>query len=291
MDIKLKGSIYFFVVLLAGCQEESGLVLVNGALWSKEDLVVAGKNSFSYQQALSACPEGWSLTTLEDWAALLERYGGYNNAGDIIGDPEKSFSTLTSKKGFNARKNWYWTATPAWNDAPSIRSYGILFDSAKEEVGNGPLLVGATMRCRCVKRAKPVTSDFISFADDNGFVNYDFYEIYDPSVTLLSVYVHRIPEGMVTVDRILFSMKLPDKFVAAGESPVEPQVVYFAREFNDTDSMFGDTGYDFYAGDYDGSLVKFLISFYDGKVVKGTFSGSTWEGRPIQEGSFSIQIR
>jgi len=255
---------------------------VNGISWLAEDLQFNGGKDYSYQQGLNACPPGWSLPTLDDWVALNTYFGGYIYDGQSIGDPGKAYNRMIEEFG-TEEEAYYWTSTPAWDDAASIRSSLFYFNSYKKAVEYGATLISFRMRCRCVNRDVPQsTSDRIQFTVNGQLETFDFYRIDHEHVSgRLAVFLHRKLDENITVNRVNFQFDLPSAFISELSPPVKADNVIFERQFCGLDP-WSSIGYQA------SENFEVLINFYDGSIVKGTFSGLAFDGTSIEGGTFEL---
>lgn len=291
--------VYLFVALLCWSCGEDGVehltltderdgqmyevIKVEGVNWMAEDLRFNDNPAFSYQQALNACPPGWSMPTDEDWIKLCEYFGGYVYNGQDIGNPQQAYDRMV--KEFNASEvGFYWTSSLAWLDAPSIRSS--IFSFTGEVVEYGANLVTFKLPCRCIKREKEETSDVIGFQMNGSQKRYDFYSFqnseYSDGIYFI---VHRKVEGAVLVDRITLSAQLPEEMIGEGDPAIEATQASIANYYNDT-SPFDGGGW-ILSTDED---LTINYTFYDGTTVRGTFSGTTDTAVGIGEGYFELSL-
>jgi len=253
------------------------------ARWMAEDLQFNNKLSYSYQQALGSCPPGWSLPSEEDWFSLVSYFGGYVHYGQRIGDPEAAYRQM--KEFFNVvTTGFYWTSTPAWDDAPSIRSAEFHFFN-NDEPEYGASLITGQAHCRCIKRPREETLDFIQFRRDQKIQRYDFYPVQQPgSPDAIIIYLHRELEEVVLLDRAILYATLPDKPIDSGDPPVQAGSAALTLQYNETvhqESYFSNSP--------DGDFILEL-NFFDGSRVAGTFSGMGLDGTVVEEGSFALTL-
>ena len=132
-------------------------IKVNGKWWMAKNLNIHTSNSFSYDNknqntalhgrlytwdsAITACPAGWQLPTLEDWESLIEHFASVGDNNSFMPKSKKrreAYKKLITEgnSGFNAtlsgqrkrnekfdnlnNRGIYWTITPksknkAWN--------------------------------------------------------------------------------------------------------------------------------------------------------------------------------
>ncbi|HEX6889972.1 MAG TPA: hypothetical protein VF141_04750 [Chryseolinea sp.] len=258
---------------------------VNGTLWFAEDLRFNDDAVYSYQQGLNACPPGWSVPTMNDWVALNTYFGGYIYDGESIGDPGKAYNRMIEEFGAQ-EESFYWTSTPAWDDAASIRSSLFYFNSYKAAVEYGATLISFRMHCRCVNKEVPQsTLDRIQFTASGQQEVFDFYRIdHENAPGALAVFLHQKLDDNVTVNRVNFRFDLPASFINEQSPPIEAANVNFEYQISGLDpwSMTG------YHAETDNFTV--LITFYDGSTIRGTFSGLTFDGTTIQNGTFELKV-
>ena len=207
------------------------VVNVNGISWFAEDLRFNDGEVYSYEQGLNACPSGWSLPTLDDWVALNTYFGGYIYDGQSIGDPGKAYNRMIEEFG-TEEEAYYWTSTPAWDDAASIRSSSFYFNSYKKAVEYTAMLISFRQRCRCVSREAPQsTSDKIQFTVNDQLETFDFYRIdHENAEGRLAVFLHRKLDENVTVNRVNFQFDLPSAFISELSPPVKAANVIFEQQ-------------------------------------------------------------
>lgn len=126
---------------------------------------------YSWQAAQSACPDGWRLSTDEDWRQLILHYGGYNdlerqvelsnygkgykvlmeNGASGFNATLGGFNTVDSESKYLGEYGDYWTSTEATDTSEAIAfnfALDVKFISRK----------GFDKRymfsCRCVKEAE-----------------------------------------------------------------------------------------------------------------------------------------
>ena len=303
MRIIISGAVVFFTMvsfmIIGSCAEPDlfseftdprdnksyRVMNVNGILWFAEDLRFNDGGVYSYQQGLNACPSGWSLPTLDDWVALNTYFGGYIYDGQSIGDPGKAYNRMIEE--FDTEEEaYYWTSTPAWDDAASIRSSLFYFNSYKKAVEYGATLISFRMRCRCVSRDVPQSmSDRIQFTVNGQLETFDFYRIDNENAEgKLAVFVHRKLDENVTVNRVNLQFDLPSAFINEQSTPVEATGVIFEQQICGLDP-WSSLGHQALSENFD-----VLITFYDGSVIKGTFSGMAFDGTSIDDGTFELNI-
>ncbi|MBA4056923.1 MAG: hypothetical protein C0490_19570 [Marivirga sp.] len=257
-----------------------------GTLWFAEDLKFEDSISYSYQQALNACPAGWSLPTKEDWISLNNYFGGYIYNGDEIGDPKKAYNRVLQEFGMED-DTFYWTSTPAWDDAASIRSSVFGINSYFMAVEYGAIIVNARLRCRCVNKTVPENAkDFIRVKTDNQLQTFDFYRIdWDKNKDKIDLFLHRKLNKMELLDRIKFHFTLPSKLIGSGDTPVAALNAQFERQLSSLPEWTWKSHLAIGPENF-----EVIITFYDGSVVKGTFSGIGFDSIPIDEGTFELEI-
>jgi hypothetical protein len=257
---------------------------VNGTLWFAEDLRFIDGEAFSYQQGLNACPPGWSLPTVDDWVALNTYFGGYIYNGQSIGDPGKAYNRMIDEFGAE-EETYYWTSTPAWDDAATIRSSMFYFNSYKKAVEYGATLISFRMRCRCVKKEAPqATLDKIQFTVADQLETFDFYRIdHENTEGRLAVFLHRKLDENTTVNRANFQFDLPSAFISELSPAVKADNVTFEHQICGLDP-WSSTSYQAEPENF-----EVLITFYDGSIIKGTFSGIAYDGTIIEDGTFELK--
>jgi hypothetical protein len=227
------------------------------------------------------------VPTEEDWIELCNYFGGYVYDGQDIGNPKKAHDRMRDEFKIEQGYDWlyYWTSSPAWVDVPSIRSS--LFVFTGEVVEYGASLVSTKMRCRCINRQQEETSDVIEFKyEDGNALRYDFYSFQqqgnDDEIYFI---VHRKIEGKVLEDRVVLGAKLPTKPVSENDQAVEASSASLEHHFNDK-GTFDGVGWSFSSAlDF-----KLHFTFFDGNKVKGTFSGTSYDGVVIEEGYFELVL-
>lgn len=258
---------------------------VDGTVWMVEDLRY-GKTTYNYQQALYSCPDGWSLPTDEDWIKLCKHFGGYNFFTTTEGDPLKAYTNMISENEFNATPGlYYWTSTPAWEDAPHIRSYSVLFDNTGKQVHVGSGTIINQGGCRCIKAEKPKTDDWLKFTRSGNQYQFDFYRIdskLNVHTDILAIMIHRVLNSS-QLDRCLFTLKLPESFV----NPANPVTVTNATLNHQTLDVTWEE-FSFYNASP--ALFTVTITNYDGVTVAGTFSGQTADRVPLTDGEFYFNV-
>ncbi len=300
---RILAAIIFFA-LLAGCKEEESkfgsftdsrdnntyaTVKVGGTVWMMENLRY-GTTVYSFQYALYACPQGWTLPQADDWIKLCNHYGGYLNFSVPEGDPSKAYDAMVSDKEFNADAGvTYWTSTPAWEIEPQIRSYIIQFESLEKQVvlRSGLLILPTNLRyCRCIKKEKQDDDDLLQFTRQGTSYKFDYYRI-DSELSahenMLAVMIHKKLNNRF-LDRCLFTVTLPANFV----TPDNPVVETHATLNHQTlDINFGE--YNFH--NQDPAFFTVTITQYDGQTIDGTFTGQTADGIAVTDGEFHFKVK
>lgn len=257
--------------------------IIRGKLWFTEDLKFEDTIVYSYQQALNACPPGWSLPSEQDWVELNNYFGGYIYNREEIGNPTDAYSRM--KKEFGLQEEiFYWTSTPAWNDVASIRSSVFYSNSYFQAVEYGAILVSARLHCRCIKEETNESGeDVIQFKINNQVEKFDFYRIDQPhDAESVSLFLHRRLDKTELVDRVDFHFKLPTSFVYA-DKPVVAADAFFNHQ---SSNLSGSDWQSQIAASPDN--LELIITHYDGSMVRGKFSGYATVG--IEEGTFQLKI-
>ncbi len=254
-----------------------------GELWFAEDLRFEDSTLYSYQQALDACPPGWKLPTRSDWLTLSYHFGGYRYFMEEIGDPTAAYIRMKNEFGIE-EDAMYWTSSPAWDDAPSIRSAAFRFSSSVEYTPN---LVHSRMRCRCIRKEAPDdTGDIIQFKIDNQQKSFDYYRINYPNVPgQVNLFLHRKLEKSELLDRVNFHFSLPAEFVSPQDLPVAVSYASIEYQF----SSLPEWNW-FSPSAINSEDLEVLITFYNGSVVRGNFSGTSFDDVAITDGTFELRI-
>lgn len=262
---------------------------INGTLWFAEDLRFEDSIAYSYQQALNACPPGWSLPDQDDWAELSNYFGGYNYDGESIGNPSQAYSDMIKKFGAS-EDAFYWTSTPAWDDAPSIRSSVLYLNSYKGAAEHGAIIVNFRLRCRCIQKATPQSAaDIVQFKVENQVKSFDFYRIdQHPEVGHVDLFLHRrLGNNLELVDRVDLHFQLPTGFIDEQDPPVEALQARLDHQSSRLPDLWASQGHSLNSQqDFD-----LIFTFYDGSVVKGKFSGVTYDSIAVDEGTFELNVR
>lgn len=263
---------------------------IAGLTWMRENLQYQD-SLYSYQQALSACPPGWSLPTKDDWAALGEFYGGYETYNAEVGSPSESYKVLIGSgySGFGASKDYYWASTPAWADGPIVRSFSFGLDSISKRT----ILAGTSnskkIYCRCVKRTlENFGENYAEFSLKDQVYRYDLHPTFFPkkySSGKVALYLYKEIEGEELANRVMISVQLPGQYVKDGEivNGMNPSFDH---------QVIGQEGYSVYSFGSKPETFKMDISLYDGKMIKGTFSGfsSGADAVEIAGGEFQLAL-
>ncbi len=293
-----------FLTLLLACSDELDFVglytdprdgqkyrmqNVRGTIWLAENLKFQD-SLYSYQQALLSCPEGWSLPSKEDWLELIGEFGGYRTYGGTEGDAVQSRKSLISggSSRFNASEDYYWTSTPAWEDVSSIRSISVGFrpqDEGTSVVGN---LISSKYLCRCVQRPSPEQGQsFARFKMDDKLMVFDRHPIFFPEENTqgnrIAFYIFSEADPDVLTSRISFGVEKPSSQIREGQ-PLQGSNPGFEYQLTTIDSYS-------YFSNLGGGL-SLTITSYNGRTIKGTFSG-TLQGESsveVEEGEFSIEL-
>lgn len=285
-------------VVVAACDGEDGhsghvidprdnktyeVSIFRGKLWFMEDLKFEDTIVYSYQQALNACPPGWSLPSEQDWIELNNYFGGYIYNREEIGNPTGAFNRM--KKEFGLEEEvFYWTSTPAWNDAATIRSSIFYSNSYFQAMEYGAIVINARLHCRCIKEeTNESDADVIQFKINNQVEKFDFYRIDQPhDPDRVRLFLHRRLDKTELVDRVDFQFKLPTSFVHE-DQPVVAADAFFEHQ---SGNLTGSNWESQIAASPDN--LELIITHYDGSVVRGKFSGYANLG--IEEGTFQLKI-
>ena len=259
---------------------------VRGRLWFAEDLRFEDSTSYSYQQGLNACPPGWSLPTKEDWIELNNYFGGYIYNREEIGEPTAAYNRMLKEFGAQ-EETFYWTSTPAWDDAPSIRSSVFYFNSYLKAVEYGAIVVNARLRCRCInEEIQENGKDLIQFKLNNQLESFDFYRIdKTQAIDQIALFLHRRLDKSELVDRVAINFKLPASFVREQDSPV----VAVSAGIEHQSSSLPEWIWESHNADSPDKF-ELIITFYDGVTVKGKFSGIDFNNVAIEDGTFELKI-
>ncbi len=291
------------LVLLASCAEEDTfprtytdprdgksyhLLEIAGLTWMREDLQY--KDSvYSFQQALFACPPGWSLPTQEDWASLGEFFGGYETYNAEVGSPMSAYTALTSTgfNGFSATKDFYWSSTPAWVDGSIVRSYSFGLDSVSKRAVLKGTSNADKIYCRCVKREVAVKSEnFAQLTIEGQQIKFDSYATFFPqkvSDGMLSAYLYKELEDQQLTNRVMIAIQLPGQYVTGEDhakvvtSAVDHQVIT-PGEYKVNSILRGT------------DQLSLKVTFYDGKTVRGTFGSDSTLTSASAHGEFQLII-
>ncbi len=286
-----------FFVFFVTCDDENSFAQVKdprdnkayevsifrGKLWFTEDLKFEDTLVYSYQQALNACPPGWSLPSEQDWVELNNYFGGYIYNSEEIGSPTEAYNRMKKEFGLK-EETFYWTSTPAWNDAASIRSSMFYANSYFQAIEYGAILVSARLHCRCIKKVTNEDGDdMIQFRINDQVERFDFYRIDQPDdAGRIHLFLHRRLDKTELVDRVNFHFTLPT-------SPVHEDKPVVAA-----DAFFDHQSSNLPGGDWESHIAaspdnfELIITHYDGSVVRGTFSGYSDVG--IEDGTFQLKI-
>lgn len=289
-------------VLLLTCKEEENkfgkftdkrdnktylTVKAGDAIWMLENLQY-GAVVYSYQHALYACPEGWSLPDADDWIKLANHFGGYLNVDTPVGDPFKSYASMIQDKVFNADAGIrYWASTPAWEDEPQIKSYAMYFESGNQQVVLQSGFVTNQTYCRCVKKEHQDNDDFLQFTRSGNFYRFDYYRIdskLNTHADVLAIMIHnKLDNGLL--DRSLFTLKLPANPV----TPDNPIVVTQATLNHQTlDVIWDENSFHNFSAP---AFFTVTITQYDGQTVEGTFTGQTGDHVSLSDGEFHFTVK
>ncbi len=75
---------------------------------------------YSWDAAIDACPSGWHLPSMSEWAALIDSVGGTKNAGRILKSKEGWFADLYGNDG-NGTDSLGFSAIPAgWRGSDGV---------------------------------------------------------------------------------------------------------------------------------------------------------------------------
>ncbi|MFZ6009407.1 MAG: hypothetical protein ACOYXT_03595 [Bacteroidota bacterium] len=263
-------------------------VNINGTEWMMEDLHY-GALTYTYQQALNACPDGWSLPSAGDWDNVSLHFGGYLKYSSLEGDPSKSYDAMVNKTGFNITPGArYWSDTPAWVESPQIRSYATYIDNIDHVVKLSSAIITEKHRCRCVKHNRPVTNDVLKFKINGKPFQLDFYRI-DSELHAhqgrLAVIVHNTLSNGLQIDRCLFTVEVPQAFV----TPQSPTAVTNATlNHQSLDVIWNENVFYNSQGPVYFSLT---VTKYDGDIMEDTFTGQTYDLIQLTEGEFQFAIK
>jgi uncharacterized protein (TIGR02145 family) len=263
------------------------VLIAGGKLWFAEDLKLEDSTLYSYQQGLNACPPGWSLPGKADWMDLSNYFGGYIYNGEETGDPNAGYHRMLNEFGVQ-EGDYYWTSSPAWDDAASIRSSMVYFNPALRAADHGAILVQSRLRCRCIKKEAPEdTGDIIQFKINAEQKTFNFFREDWPMVSgQVDLFLHRRLDKYELLDRVDFHFTLPASFVRGTDSPVvapNARMEYQSARFPEW-NWFSQSS-------ITSKNLEVLITFYDGAVVKGKFSGISFDDVAIEDGSFELQLR
>ncbi|MFD2098266.1 hypothetical protein [Flagellimonas iocasae] len=266
----------------------------NGTIWLTEDLQLNGKTTYTFYEALSACPEGWQLASNEDWKVLAENNGGYYFYDTALGNPEEGFENLVDPTGFHATSDAnYWTSTPAWEESFTIRSSFIgFFSSDYGGIGNppavvmGPNLKSFSMRCRCVQK-EPTNTGTFEFQSSDTTYNFGDYFNYSETNGTLTIHAYNLT-GTKDEEWAQLTINLDD-FLADDIPDASGELRYVVTEeltefSNDTKTYITEE-------------LELSITNYSTSHIEGTFSGiltnsdtNSSEIIPISQGTFSIAL-
>ncbi|CAN5486094.1 hypothetical protein BH23BAC1_BH23BAC1_46940 [soil metagenome] len=299
------------VILLFSCDKEEQVptsftdlrdgqvykqMVIEGTTWMAEDLRY-GTPPYSYQQALSICPEGWSLPSKDDWAILALAYGGYQDYENEVGDASKAHQTLKpgGASGLNINGN-YWVSDPLWKDSPYIRSTTFIVHEDETKAKLGGTLINFSFNCRCVKREKEISNgNFIEVSVNGVSERYEFFPTYFPeefyklyniaAEERLGLFLYKQPiENDELSNRISIGMKFPPEDVNSNQ-PIIAEVSSINVQ-KDKGNIYKTTSLGDFSEDY-----EMKITFFDGEKIEGTFSGTSVEddGENV-EGTFMIYL-
>lgn len=102
----------------------------NNQTWMTENLVIEGSDLFTWEEALSAVPEGWRLPTKKEWEEVLPLWGD----GGFFPD-------------YSGEKGFYWTAT----ESARGLAWCAVFEECSEEAFTQDFKKDFKMHVRCVK--------------------------------------------------------------------------------------------------------------------------------------------
>lgn len=124
---------------------------------------------YPWQDALTACPEGWHLPSTSEWKDLAMNEGGYQlnvkTPPDIVGNPSQALAALSlgGNTGFDATASGYHDGTRFdgldkfgvhWSSSKAYQDYvmAAIFDTWREKqlILQG-MEQGWKLSCRCVR--------------------------------------------------------------------------------------------------------------------------------------------
>lgn len=126
--------------------------------WNSTNCFIYGRY-YTGPAALTACPDGWHLPTIEEWQELFDYFGGTNSAHLFM----KPYATLQGEEvGFNllpggwSFSGWqykdeegrYYTATDG--GLPNSQKYMAYVPDVSVAL-SGTVSNGVMLNCRCVK--------------------------------------------------------------------------------------------------------------------------------------------
>ena len=147
------------------------IIHVEGLWWMAENLNYASEGSWCYEldsdncddlgriytwnEAVSVCPEGWRLPDDSDWNSLIDHYGGVHYAGRHLKEGgysgfEAKMAGYRDKAGFFGKLNestYFWSATEKSADYASFKG---VYKSV-DNVGTYPYTKKDGFSVRCVK--------------------------------------------------------------------------------------------------------------------------------------------
>lgn len=263
---------------------------VAGVTWMRDDLKF-GDSLYSYQQALFACPPGWSLPTEDDWASLAEFFGGYETYNAEVGSPAEAYHALTGTgfSGFGASKSFYWTSTPAWVDGAIVRSFSFRLDSLTQRAVLAGSPNSSKMLCRCVKRnASQNEANFAVIRAGGQSLRFDLHTtLFPPEYRSgkVAAYLYTDLQENQLVNRLIVDIKLPGQYVTSeeGSASLHSSIAH---------QVVTNNNYQVNSLQQNGEAPVVHITFYDGKKIKGRFSGiTTGSGlAEAMEGEFELVI-
>jgi uncharacterized protein (TIGR02145 family) len=130
---------------------------------------------YTYEEALSLCPTGWRLPSLEDWQSLLEQgdadvsidgnkiiipgayffkdksyWGIQNNPGPGFNVKPSGYQTPNGGYSHLGTYAYFWTRTPS-DDPLNANAMAVIFSDQNNNVIISPNLKTNKMSCRCIK--------------------------------------------------------------------------------------------------------------------------------------------
>jgi uncharacterized protein (TIGR02145 family) len=154
-------------------------IQIGTQVWMAENLNFSTPNSwciecetygrlYNYNEAISACPDGWHLSSDLDWTILVGNLGGFTTAGGKLKESginhwKKPNKFATNESGFNAiphgyrsvngilnfenKMGFWWTST----ENEKLNSWSIRIDYDKNNVTRQISNKDVGLSVRCVK--------------------------------------------------------------------------------------------------------------------------------------------